>query len=88
MADVIQFHPPVGDVKIIRHPEVDGEYLVNIPGVVQILRDGETEKARSVYAAYLAEWHALSGQPLSGEARQEVAFRAAAKRHGFNLVSK
>lgn len=88
MAEVIEFHPPIGDVSVIHDPSVDGEYLVNIPGVVQMLKDGENEKCRAVYATYVAEWHALSGQPLSPEARQEQAFRTAIGKYGHTIVKR
>lgn len=88
MGSVIEFHPPLGHAAAIKDPEVEGEYLVNIPGVIRILKEGETEKSRAVYATYVAEWHALAGQPLSAEGREEQAFRTAIARYGHTITSR
>lgn len=85
MSGVIGFDPPISEAKAFRHPEVDGEYLVNIPGAIQIIKDADTPKGKRLYRIYRAEYHALSGQPLTHEKREELAFYAATKKVGWSF---
>lgn len=86
MNETTCLHPPLSQAKVTRHPEIDGEYLVNIAGVIRIAKDGETPKARALYRAFCAEFRALEGRLITDEAREQAAFKAAAESMGWRFA--
>lgn len=80
-------HPPISEVSIISRPDIEGEYLINMAGVVRLAKEADTPQGRRLYRLYCAEYRALEGSPLSHEKREETAMLAAMKRFGMNLVS-
>lgn len=82
----IPLHPPVPEAKISYDPRVPGEPLINIGGVVSIIKAGETPQARALYRLYLAEYRAIASQPISDDERAQRAMLAAMERFGLRLV--
>lgn len=85
MSNVTDMHPVISTPKAIRDPRVDGEYLCNIPMAISIAKEGGTPKAKRLYRLYVKEFHALNGQPISHQTREEMAFRAAATTLGWKF---
>lgn len=83
---VTSLHPPISETKVIHDPTVDGELLINIAGVVALVKEGETPQSRHLYRLYLREYRALEGQPLAHEKREESAMLAAFQKYGLNVV--
>lgn len=79
-------HPPLSQAKTLHDPRVDGEYLCNVPAAIKLAKEAGTPEGRRFYRAYVAEYRALDGQPLTHTKREEQAFFAAAKRVGWNFV--
>jgi hypothetical protein len=87
-ASIDQLHPPLSQARTLYDPRVDGEYLCNVGAAIQLAKDAGTPEGKRFYRAYVAEYRALNGQPLTHEKREEQAFFAAAKRVGWNIVDK
>lgn len=85
MASVIEFHPPLTPFSATPNPEDPESYLLNVSFCVQLARDAGTPQGDALYRAFVSEWHALHGQPLSPEKREEVAWRAACAKVGWTL---
>lgn len=68
MASVIEFHPPLTPFSATPNPEDPESYLLNVSFCVQLARDAGTPQGDALYRAFVSEWHALHGQPLSPEA--------------------
>lgn len=79
-------HPPISPVSIIHRPDIEGEYLINMAGVVRLAKEADTPQGRRLYRLYCAEYRALEGSPLTHEKREEQAMLSAMKRFGMNLV--
>ncbi|MGN6421990.1 MAG: hypothetical protein ACTHLA_01635 [Asticcacaulis sp.] len=85
MKPITQLHPPISETKFIP-ADVDGGYLINCAGVIEIMKVGDTPQCRRIYRLYLAEYRALDGQPLSHEKKEQEALMAAFRRAGFAIV--
>jgi len=85
---VHRLHPPHSAAQTFYDPRVDGDYLCNIGAAIQMAKDAGTPEGKRFYRAYVAEYRALDGQPLTNEKREEQAFFSAAKRVGWNIVDK
>ena len=87
MTNVTSFHPPLTKLQAIPNPDDPEGYLCNIPMTIRLAKDAGTPQGDAFYRAFLVEWHALTGQPISAEAREEVAFLAAAAKVGWTFKS-
>lgn len=85
-AKVVDFHPPISAFKAEPDPNDPEGYILNMGATIRIVKDSDTPKAKKLYRDYVAEYHALDGQPLSHEKREEVAFKAAAMKNGWSFV--
>lgn len=74
---VVNLHPPKGEAKAIH---IGGEPFVNVAGIMQMARDGDTEQCRDLVRFYSAEYRAREAQPLTVQAREWEAFEAAWQR--------
>lgn len=83
---VTPLHPTVSSTKIIHDPTVDGEYLINIGGVIQLAKEGETPQARRLYRLFLAEYRAREGHPITADEREFQAVQAAFARMGVTMA--
>jgi hypothetical protein len=81
-------HPPQSKAQTIHDPRVDGGVLCNIGAAIQLAKEAGTPGGKRFYRAYVAEYRALDGQPLTHEKREEQAFFATAKRVGWNIVDR
>lgn len=84
---VIDLHPQVSEPKVIP-AEVDGGYLINVGGIIEIAKNGESPQAKRLYRLFLAEFRALNGQPLSPSEKEQQALFAAFRRMNINLVQE
>lgn len=83
--NVHELHPRFSEPRIIK-ANVEGGSLINVGGMVEIMRRGETKQARQAYRLFLIEYRALAGRPLTNDEREWQAFRAAFARLGTTLL--
>lgn len=88
MTKVVDLHPPLS------RPEVksfDGELHVNVPGIMEIARKGDTPRSRDLVRFFSAEWRALEGKPITAKQRETEAFLAAharmVRKHGVPPIN-
>lgn len=77
MTNVTKLHPDLSAPEVI---ERGGVEYVNVPGVIEIARNGTTPQARALVRFYSAEWRSLDGKPISDKQRETDAFYAAWQR--------
>lgn len=83
---VTNLHPPITPARIRYDQNVDGNALINVGGLVQLVKGGDTPQCKALYRLYVAEYRSLEGQPIAHQEREERAMRTALERFGFTIV--
>ena len=80
-----QLRPDLGQTSVIYDDRVDGGVLLNVAGVLEMVRQGDTPQCRAVERAFNAEWRRTEGQPFTYADRQLRCLQHALKEIGCSL---
>lgn len=73
---VTNIHAPIS-APSIKKADVDGGLVGNVAAILMLARENDTKECRFLTRNYNKEYRALEGLPMTPEARELQAFKAA-----------
>ena len=66
-----------GSPSYLAEPAVDGGWICNVAGVVEIAKNSGTDRGRFLYREFQRAWRASEGSPTTAQQRELSCFQSA-----------